>query len=301
MILVAGSANLDFVVRAPRIPEPGQTVLGTDLKTYPGGKGANQAVACARAGLAPTAMLLALGDDDFAAPIEASLNCAGVRLHVVRVRNRSTGTAFICVSDSGENAITVSPGANSTLGASHLPALEGVSHLLMQLEIPLETVHAYAQAAKSRGIAVILNAAPPQELPPDLIALVDVLIVNETELVQICGETDVARGLQQLSVPCAVVTLGAHGCWARVARELIAQPGFPVDPIDTTAAGDTFCGVLTAALSRGSNISDALRLANAAAALACTRAGAQPSIPTHAELQKFLDESGQSFTRSTRR
>ena len=129
MILVAGSANLDFVVRAPRVPQSGETVLGHDFKTYPGGKGANQAIACARAGGVETEMLLALGDDAFAVPIEASLKSAGVRLHTQRVADQPTGTAFICVSDNAENAITVAPGANSSLSEAHLPSLQGVSHL----------------------------------------------------------------------------------------------------------------------------------------------------------------------------
>ena len=139
MILVAGSANLDFVVQAPHIPAPGETVLGRELRTFPGGKGANQAIACARAGGAETEMLLALGDDAFAAPIEESLRAAGVRLHILRAAGRATGTAFICVSDDAENAITVAPGANAALEPGHLPPLKGCTHLLLQLETPIET------------------------------------------------------------------------------------------------------------------------------------------------------------------
>ena len=168
MILVAGSANLDFVVRAPHIPAPGETVLGREFKTYPGGKGANQAVACARAGGAPTHMLLALGDDLYARPLEESLNAANVKLHIVRDAAQATGTAFICVSDDAENAITVAPGANAALQAHHLPTLDGVSHLLMQLETPMETVTAYAKAARAKGVRVVLNAAPAQSLPARL-------------------------------------------------------------------------------------------------------------------------------------
>jgi ribokinase len=296
MILVAGSANLDFVVRAPHIPAAGETVLGYDFKTYPGGKGANQAVACARAGNAATSMLLALGEDPFAAPIEASLSSAGVRTHIVRVRDRPTGTAFICVSAVAENAITVAPGANEILNGSHLPALHGYTHLLLQLEIPLPTVIAYAHAAKAQGLTVVLNAAPAQSLPADLLAAVDVLIVNEVELTEISGRTgDIAHRLERIDVPCVIVTLGAGGCWARVAGELMMQRGFSVTPVDTTGAGDTFCGVLTAALSKSLAMSEALRMANAAGALACTRPGAQSSIPGHAELQSFLSAQPMPF------
>ncbi|MCB2041655.1 MAG: ribokinase, partial [Rhodoferax sp.] len=139
MILVAGSANLDFVVRAGHIPAPGETVLGHSLATHPGGKGANQAVAAARAGAATTHMLLALGADAHAEPLEQSLREAGVQAHIVRCADTATGTAFICVSDDAENAITVAPGANARLAPHHLPPLDGYSHLLMQLETPLPT------------------------------------------------------------------------------------------------------------------------------------------------------------------
>lgn len=290
MILVAGSANLDFVVRAPHIPAPGETVLGGDFKTFAGGKGANQAVACARAGGVTTSMLLALGADSFAQPIEASLNAAGVKLYVVRPENLPTGTAFICVSDDAENAITVAPGANSALRADHLPDLGGVSHLLMQLETPLETVAAYAQAARKAGVAVVLNAAPAQALPFDLLAYVDVLVVNEGELASISSCTgSVAECIDFMpDVPCIVVTLGAQGCCAHAAGHTILQTAFVVTPIDTTAAGDTFCGVLAASLAQLHTLPQALERASAAAALACTRLGAQDSIPTRAEIDDFL-------------
>ncbi len=294
MILVAGSANLDFVVRAPHIPAPGETVLGSDFRTFAGGKGANQAVACARAGGVATSMLLALGADSFAQPIEASLIAAGVKLHVHRTENMPTGTAFICVSDSAENAITVAPGANSALRAEHLPDLTGMSHLLMQLETPLETVAACAEAARKAGVAVLLNAAPAQALPLDLLAYVDVLVVNEGELASISNCTgSVAECLDLMpDVPCIVVTLGGQGCCARFSGEaggrIILQTAFAVAPIDTTAAGDTFCGVLVASLAQQQSLPHALERASAAAALACTRAGAQDSIPTSSEVDAFL-------------
>jgi ribokinase len=289
MILVAGSANLDFVVRAAHIPAPGETVLGQDFQTFPGGKGANQAIACARAGGAETEMLLALGNDAYAAPIERSLQAAGVRPHVVRITDQPTGTAFVCVSDDAQNAITVAPGANRSLRPDHLPLLEGCSHLLLQLETPLHTVIEYARIARSGGVKVLLNAAPAHALPRDLLALVDMLIVNEGELAAVSGHQEsIERSVECIDVPCVVVTLGERGCCARLGPEWIAQDAFPVDPVDTTAAGDTFCGVLAACLDQGLDVRTALRPASAASALACTRLGAQSSIPTYDEVQSFL-------------
>lgn len=291
MILVAGSANLDFVVRAPHIPRPGETVLGREFKTYPGGKGANQAVACARTGGVPTQLLVALGDDACASPIEASLREAGVALNVVRVAGHPTGTAFICVSDDAENAITVAPGANQCLQAPHLPPLTGVTHLLMQLEIPLATVTAYAQAARQQGVTVVLNAAPAPAhgLPAALLDCVDILIVNEGELATVCQHTGtVAHRLKHLNAPTVVVMLGRKGCIARSQGAFYLQPAFRVNAIDTTAAGDSFCGSLVAALSQGSDLPNALLRASAAGALACLQRGAQVSIPTAHDVTHFL-------------
>jgi ribokinase len=296
MILIAGSANLDFVVRAPHIPAPGETVMGQQFQTFPGGKGANQAVACARAGGVPTAMLLALGHDAFAKPLEDSLTHAGVQLHAVHAADVPTGTAFICVSDAGENAITVAPGANHTLAPGHLPSLQGVTHLLMQLEIPLPTVLAYALAAKAQGVQVVLNAAPAPSashgLPPELLAAVDILIVNEGELSALTSpQGKLADKLAQLPVSTVVVTLGAEGSLAKVHDAVVMQPAFKVKVVDTTAAGDTFCGALVAALSTGASMAQALHTASAAAALACTQLGAQASIPTHSAVKQLMQQS----------
>lgn len=293
MILVAGSANLDFVVRADHIPAPGETVLGRDFKTYPGGKGANQAAACARAGGVDTAMLLALGNDAFAVPLETSLKDAGVHLHIKRSAVQPTGTAFICVSDDAENAITVAPGANNTLLPSDLVDLNGVSHLVMQLEAPVDTVRAYAKAARAAGVKVVLNAAPAQHLGPELLAAIDILIVNEGELAVVAGHKGaIEEALARIQVPCVVVTLGSHGSLARVqtpnGAQTIRQAAFPITPIDTTGAGDTFVGSFVAALSQGAPLQEALKTASAASALACLTPGAQSSIPTRAQVQEFL-------------
>jgi ribokinase len=289
MILVAGSANLDFVVSAHHIPAPGETVLGRGFKTFPGGKGANQAIACARAGAAPTAMLLALGDDAFAVPLENSLKSAGVQLHIKRDPQHATGTAFICVSDDAENAITVAPGANNSLTPSDLVPLQGISHLVMQLETPLATVAAYAQAAHTHGVAVVLNAAPAQVLSADLLAHIDILIVNEGELAVVANhQGSVAQCLERIQVPCVVVTLGSQGSCARCKEEFLQQAAFKIKPVDTTAAGDSFVGCFVAALSHGKTVQQALREGNAAGALACLTAGAQTSIPTQSQVQQFL-------------
>jgi len=285
-ILVVGSANLDFVVRAPHVPAPGETVLGGEFATYPGGKGANQAVAAARAG-ANTRMLVALGDDAYALPIEASLREAGVELTIVR-DERATGTAFIVVADTGENAITVASGANAGLRREHLPDLERVSHLLLQLETPLDVVEACARAARAVGVRTILNAAPARPLTAELLHAVDVLIVNEGELAALANDGSLRQRLDALSVETVVVTLGARGCCARAGADYLVQPAFPIEVVDTTAAGDTFCGALAAALAEHGDLAAALRFASAAAAIACTRAGAQTSIPARDEIDALL-------------
>jgi ribokinase len=299
MILVAGSANLDFVVRAGHIPAPGETVLGRAFQTFPGGKGANQAVACARAGGAATAMLAALGDDDFAKPLLASLANAGVQLHTIR-SNQPTGTAFICVSDGGENAITVAPGANEDLLPKHWPSQLPISHLLMQLETPVPTVLAYAQAARAQGTKVVLNAAPARELPAELLRCVDLLVVNEGELVTLAGSegdvlTQLERVTKQHGLKDVIVTLGAEGCMALHQGHFLRQKAYPIDVIDTTAAGDTFCGALVAALARGvpvqHNLQQCLQEASAASALACTKLGAQSSIPSREEVLRFMQNA----------
>jgi ribokinase len=295
MVLVAGSANLDFVVRAPRIPAPGETVLGGAFQTFAGGKGANQAVACAHAGGISTHMLLALGDDQFAAPIETSLRAAGVVMHTVRPLGVATGTAFICVADDAENAITVAPGANASLSAQDLPPLGGFSHLLMQLEIPMGAVRAYATAARAADVKVVLNAAPALALPPELLELVDLLVVNEGELRSLSGDPgSIKECLERLPCSSTVVTLGALGCVARHDQEFFVQSGFAIDPVDTTGAGDTFCGVLVAALAQQLPFSLGLRRANAAAALACTQMGAQSSIPSAEAVDACLNHTPDS-------
>jgi ribokinase len=300
MILVAGSANLDFVVRAPHIPQPGETVLGGDFETFPGGKGANQAVACARAGNLSTHMLLGLGEDTFATPLEESLKSAGVEMHVIRPAGVRTGTAFICVSDQAENAITVAPGANDALRPEHLPSLDNFTYLLLQLETPLESVTAYAKAARTKGVTVVLNAAPARTLPAELLAHTDVLVVNEGELATVSGhQGSIAECLERVQVPTVVVTLGHRGSCARHLGEFLMQTAYPVTPVDTTGAGDTFCGTLVAGLSEGQAFQQALQYASAASALACTRWGAQASIPHATKVRDFMAQQAPTTAEAT--
>ncbi|OJU15024.1 MAG: ribokinase [Sphingomonas sp. 66-10] len=290
-VLVAGSANADFVVRARHVPAPGETLLGGDLSVFPGGKGANQAVAAARAGGAQTAMVVALGEDDQARLLIRSLEGAGVELHIRRSA-RSTGAALITVSDEGENAITVAPGANADLRPEDLPPLDAIAWLAMQLETPLETVLVYARSAQVQGVRVLLNAAPARALPEALLRAVDVLVVNEEELTALVGEHgSIAERLARTGVAITVATLGSRGAVALVDGDYLVQPAFAVTPVDTTAAGDAFCGVLVADLAAGEALGAALRRAAAAAALVTTRAGAQSSIPTRAEVVAFMAEA----------
>ncbi|MFL6606500.1 MAG: ribokinase [Steroidobacteraceae bacterium] len=294
-VLVAGSANVDFVARASHVPRPGETVLGRDFAIFPGGKGANQAVACARAGGVPTRMVLALGEDVFAPLIEGSLRDAGVELHVVRVAAAATGAALICVADDAQNAITVAPGANSLLRTVDQRDLAGVGYLLLQLETPLETVIDIARAAHAAGVKVVLNAAPARPLPDELLDVIDVLIVNEDELTRVTGHGgSIAQRLESVRVPLVIVTLGQRGCCARHGREFFLQPSFRVKSVDTTSAGDTFCGVLGASLCSKVTLAQALRRASAAAALATTRIGAQSSIPTYDEVEALMHSNGGS-------
>lgn len=287
-VLVAGSANVDFVVRVPHLPAPGETVLGGDLAVMPGGKGANQAVACARAGGAATVFAGALGEDASAAMLTASLVAAGVTLRIVRSA-RATGAALITISDDAENAIAVAPGANAALTAGDLPDLAGVAWLVMQLETPLDTVIAFARAARAAEVSVMLNAAPTRPLPAALLADIDMLVVNEAELAAVAGgRGSIVDQLAATGAGCAVATLGALGCCALAGGDYLFQPAFPVAAVDTTAAGDTFCGVLAAALARGVSLPDALREAAAAGALATTRPGAQTSIPERCDVAALL-------------
>ncbi|MCG3753546.1 MULTISPECIES: ribokinase [Amycolatopsis] len=286
-VVVVGSANVDLVVDVPRHPGAGETVLGGDLRRSPGGKGANQAVAASLAGGAETTFLGAFGPDDGADFLLASLTDAGVRTDLVSRVDSATGTAFIMVSPDGENSIVVAPGANSrlSLAGQQLERIAAADVVLAQLEIPIEAVTA-AAAARRAGARMVLNAAPSRPLPDlDL----DVLVVNEHEAADLAGASgapeELARMLQQRA-PAVVITLGAAGCVV-AEQDIVHLPGFRVSPVDTTGAGDTFCGVLAAALAEGRPLREAAERAGAAAALAVTRPGAQSAVPTVAEVAEF--------------
>ncbi|AWN22330.1 ribokinase [Deinococcus irradiatisoli] len=295
-VLVVGSANTDILVRARRAPQPGETVLGGDAQVLPGGKGANQAVAAARAG-AEVAFCGALGRDTFAPVVRQALTEAGIDLRYLRELDVPSGVALITISEDGENSITVASGANARLSADDLPERwDGVTHLLMQQEIPEATVLAAAQRTKAAGIKVLLNAAPARPLPAELWPLLDVLIVNEHELAQLSGapegqEEGAARSLLGRGLGRVIVTLGGRGSLAVDGEQVWRQPAHPVQVIDTTGAGDTFCGVLTAWLAGGAELAEALRAASVAGALACTRLGAQAAMPTHSEIEAALTGS----------
>jgi ribokinase len=281
-VVVVGSANVDLVLPVQRIPRPGETVLAGVMTRGPGGKGANQAVASARAG-ARTAMVAALGADDGGALLRDALGGSGVDLTLVSSSDAPTGTAIITVEESGENSIVVAPGANGELSLSdQAAAVVGAAKIVLsQLEIPFATV----QRAAAASSYFILNAAPAAELPDELLAEVDLLVVNETEAEAIAGSD---RSALLKKVPAAVVTLGGAGAVILTrGDDEIAVPGVPVEVVDTTAAGDTFCGVLAATLSAvsatdsitASDLTNAVRRANVAASLSVQAAGAIPSVP----------------------
>ncbi|KAA0216672.1 MAG: ribokinase [Leptolyngbya sp. PLA3] len=296
-VCIVGSINMDLVVRAPRLPAPGQTLMGGPFARFPGGKGANQAVAAARAG-AHVAMLGAVGDDEHGLAMRTTLSDHAV--DVARVSTRSgtaTGVALITVDDAGENTIVVAPGANASLSpeavASAADVIRHADVLLAQLEVPLEAVAKAASIARSAHTKVMLNAAPAQSLPRDLLALLDVLIVNRGEAALIAGRSpeedpaSLAKALQTLGVPEIVITLGGDGALHAGARTTRIA-AFHVEPIDTVGAGDAFAGAFAAAIADKMPTEAALRFAAAAGALATTKQGAIPSLPTRAEIQHLL-------------
>jgi ribokinase len=284
-VLVVGSINVDVSLTCSRLPAAGETVLADSVHRSGGGKGANQAVGAARAGGASTTLLGAVGDDADGAAMLADLAAAGVGCErVARSASLPTGLALITVDRSAENTIVVAAGANASVEVTEADreAIEAADVVLAQLEIPQATVVAAARGRRE-GVPFILNAAPSAPLSADLVAEVDLLVVNEHEARDLTGLDDLdaatARLLQQ--VPAVLVTLGASG--ARLLRRdepALFVPAPEVEAIDTVAAGDTFCGVLAAALARGESDLAAMRLGSAAASLAVQRRGAQSSVPT---------------------
>ncbi len=297
-VVVVGSLNMDLVVPVPRHPRPGETAIGGDLAQHAGGKGANQAVAAARLGAA-VRMIGRVGEDAFGRALIANLESEGVDKSDVRALvGVPTGVALITVDARGENAIVVSPGANARLRPEDLdPAsFAGAAVVLLQLEIPLETAIRAAELGRAAGTFVILNAAPARPLPRALLEPVDLLVANEHEAAAIleAAPPDTAEEALILArrlvrrVPAAVVTLGEKGL-AYAGREGSGtRPAFPVQAVDTTAAGDAFVGALAAAIAEGAPLPEALRFGAAAGALAATRPGAQPSLPRRDEVVALL-------------
>lgn len=293
-IVVVGSLNMDLVVRSPRHPQPGETLLGTEFHTFPGGKGANQAVAAARLG-GQVKMIGRVGADAFGDALIQTLSQDGVDTrHIARLQDAPTGVALITVDAAGQNTIVVVPGANGELSPPDLlaaeSAFETASVVVMQLEIPLLTVAYAADLARRRGACVVLNPAPAQPLGTTL-KQVDVLIPNQPEAALLTGAAsarDAAKRLRASGVRSVIVTLGEDGVLVVEGETETHLPPHRVSVVDTTAAGDAFVGAFAVALAEGRSTREAAAWGNAAGALAVTRAGAQPSLPSRAELEQFL-------------
>jgi len=303
-ILVVGSLNMDLIVRTPRLPAPGETILGTQFSTAPGGKGANQAVAAAKLG-APVKMIGRVGADDFGKALRSHLNAVGVDTqYVTQDTEAATGIASIWVDDKGQNSIIVAPGANARVARADIDAaavaFRDARIVVAQLEIPLETVQYAFQLARKNNCLTILNPAPAQPLSRKILEQCDVVIPNEMETAQLTGmdahdlesAQNAANVLKQMGARRVLVTLGDKGALF-LDGDAPAQPipPFRVQAVDTTAAGDAFVGALAAALARDKDWTTSLREASAAGALAATKLGAQPSLPTRAELDAFLSRS----------
>lgn len=302
-IVVVGSLNMDLVVQTPRFPGPGETIAGYDFHTIPGGKGANQAVAAARQG-SDVSMVGRVGDDAFGQRLRESLRRDRVDTRYITIdQEAATGVAIIAVDESGENRIIIAPGANGRLCPEDMEAATAdialADVLLLQLEVPLPTVQRAVEAARSNGARVILNPAPAQPLSAELLAQVDFLIPNETEAALLAnGDTGSpeasARALRDQGVEAVIVTLGARGAMLVNGQGAEVMDAFPVTVVDTTAAGDAFAGAFAVALAEGKSTPEAVRWANAAGALATTKFGAQPSLPTYAAVAEFINANGEA-------
>ncbi len=293
MITVFGSINVDLVCRVAHTPGPGQTVRGSDYRLIPGGKGANQALAARRAG-ARVRLVGAIGYDAFADIALIELKPSGVDVSGVARPSATTGLAIITVDEKGENTIVVSPGANAHANATSIPvgAFGPRDTLLLQMEVPFAQSLAAAKIARTAGARVILSVAPYAALPAEDIAAFDMIIVNEHEAADLAKHLGIAaRGADATVTALArrlgrsvIATLGPEGAIAATGSEVIRVPALPVTAIDTTGAGDTFCGVLAAFLDEGADLRTAMAKAAIAGSLAVTKEGAQPSFPVRAEI-----------------
>ena len=299
-VAVVGSVNMDLVARADRVPAPGETVLGGDFTTIPGGKGANQAVAAARLG-AQCHLIGAVGEDAFGAELRARLEEAGVNVEHLATVAAPTGVAMIVVDEVGENAICVAAGANAALTPQHIDRAEGViaasAVCLLQLETPIETVEHALRVARRHGVETILDPAPaPAPFPPALFQA-DILTPNLIEAETIASEPGDERGNESRTLAACilaagarsvVITLGPRGALLAYGNSFEHVPGLRVVPVDTTGAGDAFVGGLAVARAAGDPLAEAVLYANAAGAVACTSFGAQPSMPTRRQVNDIL-------------
>lgn len=303
-LVVLGSINADHILNLETFPTPGETVTGNQYQVAFGGKGANQAVAAGRSG-ANIAFIACTGDDDTGERVRKQLASDNIDVAPVSVvEGESTGVALIFVNAEGENVIGIHAGANAALTTERVEAQRGIitgaEALLMQLESPVESVLAAAKIAHENHTTVVLNPAPARVLSDELLALVDIITPNETEAEKLTGirvenDEDAARAAKVLhakGIGTVIITLGSRGVWASVNGEGRRMPGFKVKAIDTIAAGDTFNGALVTALLEGNVMDDAIRFAHAAAAIAVTRKGAQPSVPWRKEIDEFLSQQG---------
>jgi ribokinase len=304
-VVVIGSANMDLVVRCEHIAAPGETVIGGQFVTLPGGKGANQAVAAARLG-GEVRFVGCVGTDAFGEALFAGMTADGIVTdHLRRAPEEATGVALIGVDDRGQNAIIVAPGANHRLTPADIDAaresIAVAAYVVIQLEIPLDTVAHAIALAREVGTRVLLNPAPvshTSSLPHALLRQVDVLTPNEHEAANLLGHavpdgldmTTVARQLVEIGIGCVVVTLGGDGCLLATREGVRHLPACRVVPVDTTAAGDCFTGALAVALAERQEIEAAIAFATRAAALSVTRLGAQPSLPTRDEVEAFTQQ-----------
>jgi ribokinase len=294
-VVVVGSANTDMVVKSPRIPGPGETVIGGEFLMAAGGKGANQAVAAARLG-AEVTLVACLGNDVFGDQAIAGYQHEGIDTsYIVRDPEAASGVALIIVDAQGENSIAVASGANARLSPADVErAAHRISQadvLLVQLEVPMETVRTAIELAHGSGVPVILNPAPAQEMDPGLLKMVTLATPNEHEIRVVVGEQDQDAAISKMldaGTRTVLVTIGKRGVLWASGTKRTRIPAFPVQAVDTTAAGDAFNGGLACGLGRGEPIAEAIRYANAVAALAVTRMGAQPSLPTAEKVQEFL-------------
>ncbi|MDN2680587.1 ribokinase [Janthinobacterium sp. SUN033] len=301
MIVVIGSINMDLVLRVPRMPLPGETLTGGAFRTIPGGKGANQAVACARlsgkvAGAQQVAMVGCVGDDAFGATLRAALVGDGIiDSHITTLPGVASGIASILVDDNGQNSIVIAGGANDLLSPAHIDAAQGLIEqadiVVLQLETPMATVVHAIKLARSLGKTVVLNPAPAASLPNGVLELVDYLIPNEIEAAMLAGVSPdgadagaLAAALQKLGSDNVIITLGSKGVHAALYGGDFTFPAEVVQAVDTTAAGDTFIGGFVAGLASGMDEAEAIQQGQRAAAWSVTKPGAQTSIPHLHEL-----------------